>query len=103
MSNVVTQADMQKYQGTDKAIFPAETIITPAARDWANERNIKIIISDIIPGSDLECKSMPPGIRRNECLSLVIKAIVKGFRQKGMPVNAGMIAKLRSLPEKAGM
>lgn len=49
MAMVITQAEMLQYAGKDKAVFSAGTIVTPLARDFAAENNIRIVIEELCP------------------------------------------------------
>jgi len=44
MAIVIAQTEMMKYQGKDRAVFPAGTVITPSAKDWARENRIEIVL-----------------------------------------------------------
>ncbi len=44
MANVVTQIEMMKFSGMDSVAFPFGTIVTPAAKDWAKDHKINIVI-----------------------------------------------------------
>lgn len=80
MSNVVSQTEIQKYRENEAAIFPAGTIITPSARDWAYEHNIKICFGE--PGSQ----------DREACLRSAVSAVLKEFKQKGVSPDVKMVS-----------
>lgn len=42
MSTVVSQAEIKRFKDNECAVFPVGTIITPSAREWASEHNIRI-------------------------------------------------------------
>ena len=46
MAKVITQTEIMQYLGKNRADFPAGTILTPLARDFALENNISIIIGE---------------------------------------------------------
>lgn len=46
MSYVVSQAEIIKYKDDEKAVFPAGSVITPSAREWASEHHIQISLGE---------------------------------------------------------
>lgn len=83
MAGVVTQIDIMKFAGMDKAVFPGGTIVTPSAKDWAKDHNIRIIIGEC--SGDIG-SSINPGIDRiekTELLKHTIKAVISNTNKAG--------------------
>lgn len=93
MANVITQIEIMKYSGMDKAVFPAGTIITPSAKDWAQEQNIEIVIGDCIGESTGKIKdNIAPAEKAEDgidhtgkdiLLQQVVKSVVDNMNKTG--------------------
>lgn len=73
MAQVITQMDIMKFAGMEKAVFPADTILTPSAKDWAQEQKIEIILGEGEKQSD----------EKAELLKNLIKAVIKNMDKAG--------------------
>jgi len=81
MQNVVTSVEIRKFQGMKEAVFPAGTIVTPAARDWAKEQGIAIV-----------CGASGRAVRgdtteRQELLEQVVRKVGQEFTRAGRPLD----------------
>lgn len=93
MAKVITQIEMMKYSGMDKAVFPLGTIITPSAKDWAQECNIKIVIGEC-QSEDVEAlKADVAHTGKDICLQQVIKAVVENMDKLGVFLSKYELAK----------
>lgn len=75
MANVITQVEMMKYRGSSVACFPAGTILTPSAKDWAKEQGITVSFGD--------CASEASAAPGNDVLDAVVAAVVAQFKANG--------------------
>jgi hypothetical protein len=90
---VITEFEIKRFSGQSKAVLPAGTIVTPAAKDWANEHNLEIVYDNssnikenlTIPSSDTDKKAL---------LKRVIEIIVVEKRKTGAPIQKEEIAEL---------
>ncbi len=73
MANVITQVEMMKYRGSSVACFPAGTILTPSAKDWAKEQGITVSFGD--------CADAPTA--NQDLLNQVVAAVVAQFKANG--------------------
>lgn len=73
MANVITQVEMMKYRGSSVACFPAGTILTPSAKDWAKEQGITVSFGD--------CAAQAPVA--DNLLDAVVAAVVAQFKANG--------------------
>ena len=92
MANVISQLEMQEFLGAGKAVFPAGTVITPAARDWASDHNIRIEFEGASSGSVKDKASLSQASGRDECLKLVVKTVAREFQSKGIPLKEDTVA-----------
>ncbi|RCX18014.1 hypothetical protein DFR58_106183 [Anaerobacterium chartisolvens] len=74
MAQVITQMEIMKFAGMEKAVFPADTILTPSAKDWAQEHKI-----DIILGKGIDKQSD----EKSELLKNLVKAVIKNMDRAG--------------------
>jgi hypothetical protein len=74
MAQVITQMEIMKFVGMEKAVFPADTILTPAAKDWAKEQKIEIILGESY-GKQSDEKS--------ELLKNLTKSVIKNMDRAG--------------------
>lgn len=81
MSNVISQAEIQKIRENENVILPAGTVITPSARDWANDHNIKISFETQVHSD------------RDDCLKSTVRAVLKEFMQKGKVPDMDVVMK----------
>ena len=77
MANVITQVEMMKYRGSAVACFPAGTILTPSAQDWAKEQGIAISFGD--------CAQSTPA--NSDLLDQVVAAVVSQFKANGRSLD----------------
>lgn len=77
MANVITQVEMMKYRGSSVACFPAGTILTPSAKDWAKEQGITVSFGD--------CVQAPAA--NDDLLNQVVAAVVAQFKANGRSLD----------------
>lgn len=89
MATPITQTEIMKYRGVEKAIFPRGTIITPSAADCAREHKIKIVIEGMngtacgYSAEDRKANNpVNSGMDKQECLQRTIKAVFNEYREK---------------------
>ena len=80
---VITQVEIMKYSGMDKAIFPIGTIITPSAKDWAHERNIKIVFGGDQSENAQTSQASIDNTEKDILLQQVIKSVVENMDKVG--------------------
>lgn len=96
MANLITQTEIMKYQGIEKALFPKGTIITPSAKDWAKEHKINIVIEDTFV-SEGNSKSVTDTkgssavknetvFNKEELLDKTIRTVIIECQKRGMPI-----------------
>lgn len=78
MANVITQVEMMKYRGSSVACFPAGTILTPSAKDWAREQGITVSFGDCAG------EAAAPA---NDVLDAVVAAVVAQFKANGRSLD----------------
>jgi ethanolamine utilization cobalamin adenosyltransferase len=83
MANVITQVEIMKYSGMDKAIFPLGTIITPSAKDWAHENNIRIVIGECQSENVETSQVSINNTEKDILLQQVIKSVVENMDKVG--------------------
>lgn len=83
MAGVVTQIDIMKFAGMDKAVFPGGTIVTPSAKDWAKVHNVRIIIGECSEDIGNSINSAVNGIEKAELLKHTIKAVIANTNKAG--------------------
>ena len=77
MANVITQVEMMKYRGSSVACFPAGTILTPSAKDWAKEQGITVSFGDCTD-------TVAPA---DSVLDAVVAAVVTQFKANGRSLD----------------
>jgi ethanolamine utilization cobalamin adenosyltransferase len=90
MANVVTELEMKKFLGMDKAILPVGSILTPAAKDWASDHKIEIVFGD--GGQRGNVFTVTGEKEKAEFLRYVIESVVKKLQQNGVPVKKEELA-----------
>ena len=85
MANLITEIDIKKYSGMTTLLLSAGTIVTPAARDWANEHHLKIEYEGQI-GQDAAANPNN-SIERQALLKQVITGVIKNLQQKGSSIR----------------
>ena len=83
MAKVITQLDMMEYKGMDRAVFQKDTVITPSARDWAKEQNIRIFLQDCCDGK----RGKNDDVEKAEFLNKTIRSFAQRFKEKGIELN----------------
>lgn len=78
MANVITQVEMMKYRGSSVACFPAGTILTPSAKDWAKEQGITVTFGD---------GAQTPAATDEDLLNQVVAAVVAQFKANGRSLD----------------
>lgn len=86
MAKVITQLDIMKYRGMDRAVFPKDTIITPSARDWAKEQGIRIEFEDSCSKEGCELSDKDKA-EKKEFLNKIIRGFIQRFKEQGVQVN----------------
>ncbi|HEX3045983.1 MAG TPA: hypothetical protein VHY08_14595 [Bacillota bacterium] len=85
MANLITEVEIKKFSGMKTVLLPAGTIITPAAKDWANEHHLKIEYEGQI---NKDAVAIPiNSMDRQTLLKQVITAVIKDLQQKGIPIH----------------
>jgi ethanolamine utilization cobalamin adenosyltransferase len=90
---VITEFEIKRFSGQDKAILPAGTIVTPAAKDWASEHNLEIVYNN----SSIIKENSPVDLGETDkkaLLKRVIEIIVTEKRKTGAPIQKEEIAEL---------
>lgn len=77
MANVITQVEMMKYRGSSVACFPAGTILTPSAKDWAKEQGITVSFGDCAGDA----------VPADDVLDAVVAAVVAQFKANGRSLD----------------
>ncbi len=85
MANLITEIEIKKFSGMKTLLLPAGTIITPAAKDWANEHHLKIEYEGQI-GQDTAAIPIN-SIERQTLLKQVITGIIQNLQQTGTPIR----------------
>ncbi|MGE5550047.1 MAG: hypothetical protein ACM3ZC_05895 [Bacteroidota bacterium] len=85
MQKVITSIEIRQYEGMKEAVFPAGAIITPAARDWAKERGIRIVCGPEIGSAEVNDARSKPG--REELLRRVVVTMAEEFKRCGRPLE----------------
>lgn len=85
MANVVTELDMKKFFGMDRAVLPVGAILTPAAKDWAKDHNLTIVYDDGTNSGNVPVKGGEK--EKTELLKQVVAKVVNKLQQKGAPVR----------------
>lgn len=86
MAMVITQAEMLQFAGKEKAVFPAGTIVTPLARDYAAANNIKIVTGELCPGSEDAGQIAGTGscgVTREELLREIVRTVKSNLAGSG--------------------
>jgi|SRR5690554_3554394 len=93
MTKVITQSEIQKHRGKTQAVFAAGTIVTPAAKDWAKEHGLSIVI-----GSDrqeqIQISDSPAGSKENnrdKILKKVITAVKTNLEKRGTSLQEEVV------------
>jgi ethanolamine utilization cobalamin adenosyltransferase len=91
---VITEFEIKRFSGQDKVILPAGTIVTPAAKDWANDHNLEIVYDN---NSSMIDSTIAVGVGETDkkaLLKRVIEIIVAEKRKTGAPIKKEEIAEL---------
>lgn len=78
MANLITQIEIMKFTGMEKAVFPVGTIVTPSAKDWAKDHKIEIII-----GEREEKKNIAYGTDKSDFLRYTAKCVIESMEKAG--------------------
>ena len=84
---VIAQTEMMKYQGKDRAVFPAGTVVTPSAKDWARENRIKIVFDGCPNETSTGDASGPDSAGKTNLLDRVIEAIEQNSQKQGSTLS----------------
>lgn len=87
MAEVISQIEIMKFAGMEKAVFPAGTILTPSAKDWAKEHKIEVIL-----GGNAEKQGSFKSIdiqrvEKSELLKCLSKAVIGNMEKAGGFLN----------------
>lgn len=82
MSTVVSQAEIKRFKDNECAVFPVGTIITPSAREWASEHNIRISFGE------------PDSNERLDLLRNTVSAVLKEFSNKDQKPDVNVLSEL---------
>ena len=75
------RTEIKRFQGMKEAVFPAGTIVTPAAKDWAKEQGIAIVCGIS------EAAVAEGAMGRQELLQQIVRTVVKEFTSAGRPLD----------------
>lgn len=87
MATVITELDIRKFKDMNQAVLPAGAILTPAAKDWAQENHLTIVIGGNpgVPSSSGDAAGKEVYLRQ------VVESVVRKIRQNGTPVSKEVI------------
>ena len=94
MAKFITQAEMLPYAGKDKAAFPAGTILTPLAKDYAAENHIRIIIGDSCPNREEDGEAAGCITEREKILREIVLSVKKNVSGSGRHVSKEEMEKI---------
>ncbi len=91
MATVITQIEMMRFRGANRAVFPVGTILTPSAKDWAKEQGIEVKFEDepAQPAS-VAPTAQPVAVNTAACndkLTAVVNAVIKAYKEAGRSFN----------------
>src|SRR5690554_1350105 len=96
MTKVITQSEIQKHRGKTQAVFAGGTIVTPAAKDWAKEHGLSIVIGS--DGRDrqeqIQISDSPAGSKENnrdKILKKVITAVKTNLEKRGTTLQKEVV------------
>lgn len=46
MTKVITEKDIMHYIGMKTVVLPAGTLLTPSAKDWADEHGLDVVVGE---------------------------------------------------------
>ena len=92
MAIVIAQTEMMKYQGKDRAVFPAGTVVTPSAKDWARENRIEIVLEGCPKEVGTSDISVPYSEGKLNLLNRVIEAVEKNNEKQGSSLRTEQIS-----------
>lgn len=85
MTKVITELEMKEYSGMSQAVFTADTIITPSAREWAKDHGLRIIFSGDI--GDLQKPGHFSEIDRSDLLKKVVMSVKTQLEKDEVPIK----------------
>jgi ethanolamine utilization cobalamin adenosyltransferase len=90
---VITEFEIKRFSGQSKAILPVGTIVTPAAKDWANEHHLEIVYNNSSAVQENATVAIGESDKK-ALLKRVIEIIVTEKRKTGAPIQKEEIAEL---------
>ena len=92
MATVITQIEMMKFRGANRAVFPVGTILTPSAKDWAKEQGIEVKFEDepaqpVVSAPAAQPVAAPTASACNDKLAMVVNAVLKAYKEAGKSFN----------------
>lgn len=81
MANVITLNDIAGLKDKKQLVLSKDTIITPSARDWANEQGICIVREDDLKSGSTDEEE------KNRFLDTIIESIIKQMKSSNMPIE----------------
>ena len=95
MATVITQIEMMRFRGANRAVFPVGTILTPSAKDWAKEQGIEVKFEDepaqavcAAPAAQAPAVSAQASAAAcSDKLSAVVNAVLKAYKEAGKSFN----------------
>jgi len=89
VAKVLTLNDIAGMTDKKQLILSKDTIITPAARDWAKEKGISIIVE-----GQTEVKGSGAEEEKDKLLNSTIVSIVRQLKSNNMTLNKDEIASI---------
>lgn len=92
MATVITQIEMMRFRGANRAVFPVGTILTPSAKDWAKEQGIEVKFEDepvqAAPAPAYTAPAAPAAASAcSDKLDVVVNAVLKAYKEAGKSFN----------------
>lgn len=93
MTKVITQVEIKEYLGMNQAVFPADTIITPSARDWAKDHQLQIVLDGDTEDKYQKLNNVSEA-ERGDFLRQIIMTVKTQFEKNGAPVKKDEVVKI---------
>lgn len=93
MAKVITQSEIKEYLGMNQAVFPAGTIITPSAGDWAKEHQIQIVFAGDTEDKYQKSNNLSEA-ERSDFLRRMIMTVKTQLEKNGAPVKKDEVVKI---------
>ena len=93
MTKVITQVEIKEYSGMGKAVFPANTIITPSARDWAREHQIQIAVEGVMEDEVYQKKDGISTADQRDLLRQVVESVISELKSRNASLDKDVVFK----------